>query len=125
MDMRGYQQYKQQSIYNMTPNELLLLLYDEMVKRATLASIALEKKDYPLFEASIERCSDIIKHLDETLNRKYPISRDIARMYEYFIYQLNRIKIGRNAKELEKLRPLLAEMRDAFHQAEKNSSQRK
>ena len=42
-------------------------------------------------------------------------------MYEYFTYQLGRIKIGRNKQELEKLRPMLAEMRDAFHTAEKNS----
>ena len=41
MDARGYQQYKQQSINSMTPGELLMLLYDELVKRSTLASIAL------------------------------------------------------------------------------------
>ena len=39
MDRRGYQQYKQQSVNSMTPGELLLLLYDELVKRATMASI--------------------------------------------------------------------------------------
>ena len=43
MDARGYQNYKQQSINSMTSGELLLLLYDELVKRSTLASIALDK----------------------------------------------------------------------------------
>ena len=120
MDMRGYQQYKQQSINSMTPGELLLLLYDELVKRATMASLALEKQEYPLFEAAIDRCVDIVNYLDETLDHQYPISRDLSRMYEYFTYQLGRIKIGRNKKELEQLRPMLAEMRDAFHEAEKS-----
>ena len=123
MDMRGYQQYKQQSINSMTSGELLLLLYDELVKRSTLASMALEKEDWPLFEGSVERCVDIISYLDETLDRQYPISQDLSRMYEYFTYQLGRIKIGRNKKELERLRPMLAEMRDAFHTAEKASAQ--
>ena len=121
MDRRGYQQYKQQSVGSMTPGELLLLLYDELVKRALMASIALDKKDFPAFEAAVDRCSDIINYLDETLDHKYPISQDLSRMYEYFTYQLGRIKIGRNKQELEKLRPMLAEMRDAFHSAEKNS----
>ena len=121
MDMRGYQQYKQQSINSMTPGELLLLLYDELVKRATMASLALEKQEYPVFEAAIDRCVDIVNYLDETLDHQYPISRDLSRMYEYFTYQLGRIKIGRNQKELEKLRPMLAEMRDAFHEAEKSA----
>ncbi len=124
MDKRGYQQYKQQSVESMTPGELLLLLFDELVKRATMASIALEKEEFGAFEAAIDRCTDIVNYLDETLDRQYPISRDLARMYEYFTYQLGRIKIGRNKKELEQLRPLLADMRDAFHTAEKNCGAR-
>ncbi len=122
MDRRGYQQYKQQSVGSMTPSELLLLLYDELVKRATMASIALEKEDYPTFEAAVDRCTDIVNYLDETLDRQYPISRDLSRMYDFFTYQLGRIKIGRNKAELERLRPMLADMRDAFHIAERNSS---
>ena len=121
MDRRGYQQYKQQSVGSMTPGELLLLLYDELVKRALMASIALDKKDFPAFEAAVDRCSDIVNYLDETLDRQYPISQDLSRMYEYFTYQLGRIKIGRNKQELERLRPMLADLRDAFHSAERNS----
>ena len=123
MDRRGYQQYKQQAINSMTSGELLLLLYDELVKRGTMASIALGKEDYPTFEAAIDRCTDIVNYLDETLDRKYDISRDLSRLYEYFTYQLGRIKIGRNEKELEQLRPMFSELRDAFHAAERNSSQ--
>lgn len=122
MDMRGYQQYKQQSVNSMTAGELLLLLYDELVKRGTMASIALEKEDFPAFESAIDRCVDIISYLDETLDHKYPISKDLSRMYEYFTYQLGRIRIGRNKKELEALRPMLADLRDTFHTAEKSSS---
>ncbi len=122
MDMRGYQQYKQQSVNSMTAGELLLLLYDELVKRGTMASIALEKEDFPTFESAIDRCVDIISYLDETLDHKYPISKDLSRMYEYFTYQLGRIRIGRNKKELEALRPMLADLRDTFHTAEKSSS---
>ncbi len=125
MDTRGYQQYKEQSVNSMTPGELLLLLYDELVKRATLAALALDKEDYPVFEAAVDRCVDIINYLDDTLDPQYPISHDLSRMYEYFTYQLGRIRIGRNKKELEHLRPMLAELRDTFHTAEKNSAQGK
>ena len=121
MDARGYQQYKQQSISSMTPGELLMLLYDELVKRSTLASIALDKQDWPVFETALDRCTDIVNYLDETLDHQYPISQDLARMYDYFTYELGRIKVGRNKSELERLRPMLAEMRDAFRAAEKNS----
>ncbi len=120
MDARGYQQYKQQSINSMTPGELLMLLYDELVKRSTLASLALDKGDWPHFEAALDRCTDIVNYLDETLDRQYPISHDLSRMYDYFTYELGRIKIGRNKTELERLRPMLADMRDAFRAAERS-----
>ena len=122
MDTKGYQQYKQQSINSMTPGELLMLLYDELVKRSTLAGIALDKQDWPLFEASLERCVDIVNYLDETLDRQYPISRDLSRMYEYFTYDMERIKVGRNKKELERLHPMLVDMRDAFRIAERGGT---
>lgn len=121
MDTRGYQQYKQQSINSMTSGELLLLLYDELVKRSTLASIALDKQDWPTFDGAMDRCIDIVNYLDETLDHQYPISRDLSRMYDYFTYQMGRIKIGRNKQELERLSPMLADMRDTFRDAEKNS----
>ena len=121
MDARGYQQYKQQSINSMTAGELLLLLYDELVKRSTLASIALDKANWPTFEATMDRCIDIVNYLDETLDHKYPISRDLSRMYDYFTYEMGRVKIGRNKAVLEQLRPMLADMRDTFRAAEKNS----
>lgn len=121
MDARGYQQYKQQSINSMTPGELLLLLYDELVKRSTLASIALDKQDWPTFEAALDRCTDIVDYLDETLDRQYPISHDLSRMYDYFTYEMGRIKMGRNKRELDRLRPMLTDMRDAFRAAEKNN----
>lgn len=121
MEARGYNKYKEQTINSMTPGELLLLLYDELVKRCTLAHISLGKKDYPVFEEAIQRCIDIIKYLDKTLDHSYPISRELARMYEYFIYTLGRVKIGHNQKLLDHVRPMLTDLRDTFRQAEKES----
>ena len=95
MDLKGYQQYKEQSIATMTQEELLLLLYDELVKRLMQAELALDKKEYPLFEASVQRGIEIIDYLDSTLDRKYEISHNLGRLYEYFDYELGRAKIGR------------------------------
>ena len=121
MDMRGYQHYKEQSVNTMTPGELLNLFLDELVKRITRAEFSLEKEDYPLFEASIDRCTDIIRYLDNTLDRQYPISNDLHRMYDYFCYEFSRIKLGRNMEELRRVKPMLLELRDSFRSAEKNS----
>lgn len=124
MGPQGYQQYKEQSINTMTQGELLMLLYDELVKRASRAELALQKEDYPLFEASVDRCIDILHYLDNTLDMSYPISRELHRLYDFFCYDLSRIKVGRNKEELAKVRPMLADLRDTFRTAEKSTAER-
>jgi len=121
MDARGYQNYKEQSISTMTQGELLLLLYDELVKRLIQAELALTKQNYELFDASVQRGSDIVSYLDGILDRQYPISKELAQMYEYFSYELGRAKIGRNAEVLAHVKKLSMELRDAFRQADKNA----
>ncbi|MBR3560042.1 MAG: flagellar protein FliS [Oscillospiraceae bacterium] len=122
MDAKGLQNYKAQSLTTMTQGELLLLLMDELVKRLMRSDIALEQGDMQLFEASIQRCIDIVRYLDDTLDRRYEVSRGLHRLYDFFCYDLNRISLGRNKKELDKLRPMITDLRDTFRIAEKNAS---
>ena len=117
MNVRGYQQYKQQSLSTMTQGELLNLLLDELVKRLLRSDLALEQQDWPLFEASVDRCIDIVRYLDDTLIRSYAISNDLHRLYDFFLYDLNRVKMGRNKTELDRLRPMIVELRDSFRTA--------
>ena len=123
MDARGLQNYKAQSLNTMTQGELPLLLMDELVKRLMRGDIALEQGDMQLFEASIQRCIDIVRYLDDTLDRRYEVSRGLHRLYDFFCYDLNRIMLGRNKTELDKLRPMITDLRDTFRIAEKNTSE--
>lgn len=117
MEMSGHQHYKEQSVSTMTQTELLLLLYDELIKRILRAELSLEQKNYVLFEESVLRALDIVRHLDDTLDPQYEISKDLHRMYDYFCYQLNRIQFGRNLVELQRIKPMLTDLRESFRTA--------
>jgi flagellar protein FliS len=104
----------------MTQGELLLLLYDELYKRLAQAEIMLDQQNYPVYEASIERAVAIIDYLDSTLDRQYPISGNLAQLYEYFTYELGRAKIGRRKEVLTHVKSMVGELRDAFRQAQKS-----
>lgn len=123
MDMRGFQQYKEQSINTMTQGELLLLLYDELIKRLTQAELALGKENWEIFEASVQRSIDIIAYLDQTLDHQYPISANLAQLYEYFTYELGRVKIGRRTEPLTHVKTMADELRGAFREAQKTSGE--
>ena len=122
MYTKGFKQYKEQSIDTMTPAELLLTLYDELVKRLTRAELALGQQQFELFEQSVDRSADIIRYLNDTLDRQYPISANLAQLYEYFDYELIRVKIGRNKTELERVKKMVSELRDSFRTAAQDAS---
>lgn len=119
--MNGFQQYKDQTVSTMTQGELLLLLYDELVKRLMRAGLALEKGEMLLFEASVDRSVEIVRYLDATLDRKYEIANDLHRLYDFFCYELSRVKFGRNKEELERVLRMVRELRESFQIAQKNN----
>lgn len=122
MNINGYQQYKQQTISTMTNGEMLILLYDESIKRLTMAQFALDRKDYVQFGECIERTEKIIRYLSSILDRKYAISSDLYRLYDYFLFQLGRLRAGRNKEILIDLKGKISEIRDTFKEADKLSS---
>lgn len=122
MDMKGFQQYKEQSVNTMTPGELLLLLYDELVKQLTRAEIGLDKKDYPLVEASVNKSQQIIHYLDSTLDHQYEISGQLTKLYEFFNYELSRVNFGHNKTELERVKKMVMELRDSFRTADREAA---
>ena len=124
MDMRGYQRYPEDSLNTMTQGELLLLVYDELVKRLTQAELMLAKEQYPAFEAAVDKSLQIIRYLDNTLDRQYPISQNLSRLYDYFCYELSRVKTGRNSEELARVKAMAGELRDSFRQADKQQTER-
>ena len=123
MDMRGYQRYREESLNTMTQGELLLLLYDELVKRLRQADLEMGKQNYENFEKAVDRAVEIIHYLSDTLDHRYPISGNLSRLYEYFCYELSRVKAGRNQEELMRVTRMVSELRDIFRQAEKTSGE--
>lgn len=124
--MNGYSKYKEKSIYSMSQTELLLLLYDEAVSRLKKAELALDDKNYPLFEEALERVGKIIRYLIDILDRSQPISRDLRRIYEYLIYDISRIQAGRErrAEEIGRISHILLELRDSFDEAGRRAGER-
>lgn len=121
MYQNGYEQYKMQSVSTMTPGEMLLLLYDELLKRLTKAQLALDEELYNVFDQSVTRSIEIVNYLKKTLDMKYAISSDLKKMYDFFIYELGRLQAGRNGAVIDELKPLVMELRDAFKEANKQS----
>lgn len=119
MNLNGYQHYKEQSVNTMTRGEMLLLLYDELLKRLTRAELALDQKNDVLFEQSVKRSTEIVQYLMDTLDDQYSISAELRNMYQFFVYELSRLNASKKKEVIAEIRPLVKELREAFAEAEK------
>ncbi len=113
----GYEQYKEQSINSMTKGEQLILLFDEVVKSLVKSEIAIKESNYELLDTSVQKATDIVKYLIEILDRSIPISQELYRMYDFFLYEFSRIKAGRKIETVLEVKGMVVEMRDAFKEA--------
>jgi flagellar protein FliS len=117
----GLQAYKEQAINTMTSGEMLILLYDEMIKRLKKAEILAKNQDYDNFETEVKRTQEIVTYLNSSLDRKYEISKNLIQLYDFFNYQMIRLVAGRNLALIGELIPLIEELREAYREADKLS----
>lgn len=114
--MNPYEKVKQNSVYGMSQGELLVLLYDEAIRDVKRSQAALEDKDYDLFDKNMDYTVRIVRYLMNTLDLSVPISFDLRRLYEYLIFDLGKMRAGRErqSKEFPGVLSILQNLRDGF-----------
>ena len=111
-----YEKYKEDTVFSMSPVELLILLYDECMKDLRKAHMALEDGDMTMFEEYIRKSLKIIRYLIQTLDMSIPVSKDLRRLYDYIIYDLSKVRAAgkRMSDEIPKLIEIIQNLRDGF-----------
>ncbi|MBE6003643.1 MAG: flagellar protein FliS [Lachnospiraceae bacterium] len=111
-----YEKYKEDTVFSMSPVELLILLYDECMKDLRKAHMALEDGDMTMFEEYIGKSLKIIRYFIQTLDMSMPVSKDLRRLYDYIIYDLSKVRAAgkRMSDEIPKLIEIIQNLRDGF-----------
>lgn len=121
MPRNPYESYKKQSIMTMTPGDMLLTLYDEIVKQGETAKVAMERKEYGDVNRALQKAQRILNHLKATLDFKYDIAKNLNALYDYFIEQIVSANIKKNPAPLDEILPMIQELRDTYCEADKRS----
>jgi flagellar protein fliS len=105
----------------MSQGELLVLTFDEAIKNLKKANLALEDKNYEKFEEALQKTNRVVRYLHQTLDMEQPISRDLARLYDFVTFDLGLVQAGRERRqeELPKLVAIMSDLRDGFLGASK------
>lgn len=117
----AYTQYKNQSLATLTSGELLVKLFEEMIKQCRMAQLSIEKNDLGSANASLQKAQTIVNTLADSLDMRYPISAELKDMYIFFAHQLLEANTKKDVKIIDGLLPLMKDLRDSFAQADKIS----
>jgi flagellar protein FliS len=117
-------QYRKQAVSTMTQGEMLVFLYDEIIKRLNRAKLCLEAQNFQMFESDLTRAREIVMYFEQTLDRKYSISAELQRLYDFIIHQISRAQAGRNVAAIDEVLPFVIEFRDTWKEADRLSKTR-
>ncbi|HHU64071.1 MAG TPA: flagellar export chaperone FliS [Clostridiales bacterium] len=109
-----YQQYKQNSIMNATPGQLIVMMYNGCMKFIKTAEKAIEQKDIEGANNAILRAQDIIDELMSALDRQYDVSDNLYNLYEYINRRLVEANIKKDKAILQEAYNLVVQLRDAW-----------
>ena len=121
MTNNPYETYKQQSVMTMTPGQILIAVYDELIKQLNIAILSFENKDMMEINRSLQKSQRIINELRATLNYDYEISKNLEDIYNFLNRAIMNANIKKDPSDLKDVLEIVTELRDAFSTAEKST----
>lgn len=116
-----YSKMMDNMVMTASKEELTLMLYDGALKFCNQALVAIEKKDIANAHMLIIRVEDIVREFQITLDRKYEISQNFDKLYDYMFRRLVEANMQKNPEIIIEVRDLLREFRDTWKEAMRNA----
>lgn len=114
-----YEQYKKTSINTMTKGELLLLLFDELIKKLNYSIVLIENKDFTQSKEHLDKCRKIVNHLMLTLDESYEISNELNEIYLFLSKEIIKASCFNDAKHITDIMPIVKDLRETWAEADK------
>lgn len=115
----AYNAYKNNSVNYASREQLLLMLVDGAVKYVKIGRQAILDKDMKKAHENLVRTQDIFIELMSTLdvNSAGDWGRQLFAVYEFINYTLVQANLKKDIQLVEKVVPIIQEVRDTWHKA--------
>ncbi len=119
-----YNYYKQNSVFMASKEQLLLMLVDGAVKYTKIARISIVEKNMQRAHKELVRVQDIFTELMVTLDQNAgQWAKDMYRVYDFVRYELSRANIRKDVQIIDKVLPVIEQIKDTWHEADKKSKE--
>ena len=119
-----YEQYRQQGVMTASPGELIVMLYDGCIRQMKIAILTLTDGNDDAANTALLKCQAIVQELSRSLDRRYEISVELFRIYDYVEEVLFNTFQTRNAEDLRPLVEIMQELHDAWVEASRSTRAR-
>lgn len=107
------EEYQSQSIMTMTQEQMVLKLYEEIIKQLNIGIQSIDNEpDIDKRNASLQKAQKILYHLRMTLDYDYEISNYLNLMYEIFIKNIVEANVKSISKPLKDILPAIIDLRN-------------
>ena len=117
----AYNQYKENSTFTASPEELTLMLYNGLVKFIMRGIDSIEKKNIQDANTNIIKAQNIVSEFMNTLDMNYEISGSLNSIYDYMLRRLIDANVAKDKDILEEVLGFAKVLRDTWEQAMKIS----
>lgn len=121
----SYQQisdYKKIQVETVTPEMLVLMLYDGALRFMAQAEAAFEENNIELINNKLLKTQAIFTELMVSLDKKHgDIPNNLERLYIFFLEKLSEANISKSPKPMLEIKPMVESLRDTWQEAMKRA----
>jgi flagellar protein FliS len=117
----AYNQYKENSIFTASPEELTLMLYNGLVKFIMRGMDSIEKREIQEANTNIIKAQNIVSEFMNTLDMQYELSASLNSIYDYMLRRLIDANVAKDKEILEEVLGFAKILRNTWEQAMKIS----
>lgn len=116
---RAAQHYMQTQVRSSSPLELVVMLYDGILRQTAAAVDAMARKDIRARREAISKSLAIISELQSTLNMDQggDIAVQLDRLYSWMTESLMQATMQQDPRPIQDVRRILETLRDGWQQA--------
>jgi flagellar secretion chaperone FliS len=110
--------YQESAVLTASPGQLVVLLYDGILKFLRQADAALEQGGIEPTHERLQRAEAIITELHATLDlRQGKVAENLQGIYVFWQKMLSEVRRDRDREKLARVMHMVAQLRDAWAQA--------
>lgn len=122
MNQAAHHTYLRIQTETASPGQLIIMLYDALLRSLTRAEQAMERSDIEAAHASLLRCQDVVLELIASLDitaegEAGAMARQMAPLYEYIYRRTLDASLRKEATPLQEIVRLVLPLREAWQSA--------